>query len=57
MAHAAHRALLAEFLDAVETGREPSCSGASALRVHRMIAALTESARQRRVVELAELAL
>ena len=46
-AHDAHRALLTEFLDALDDGRVPSNSGRSALRVHYLIDALLESARRR----------
>jgi predicted dehydrogenase len=46
-AHDAHRALLTEFLDALDDGRAPSNSGRSALRVHYLIDALLESARRR----------
>jgi UDP-N-acetyl-2-amino-2-deoxyglucuronate dehydrogenase len=42
--HADHRAVLTDFLDAVESGREPKVSGREALRVHRMIEALLRSA-------------
>jgi predicted dehydrogenase len=44
--HDAHRAVIADFLDAVEEGREPSSSGRSALAVHRLIEALLLSARR-----------
>jgi predicted dehydrogenase len=50
--HLAHKALLADFLDAVEQGREPRTSGRSALRVHRLIDAVVASARQGRPVGL-----
>ncbi len=42
----AHRAVLAEFLDAIEAGRQPVNSGRAALRVHRLIEALLASARE-----------
>jgi UDP-N-acetyl-2-amino-2-deoxyglucuronate dehydrogenase len=42
--HDWHRALLADFLDAVEQGRDPAISGAEALRVHCLIDALLEAA-------------
>ena len=48
----AHRALLADFLDAVETGRAPRVSGRDALRVHRVIDALLRSAASRQIVGL-----
>lgn len=41
-----HRAVIADFLDAVDEGREPLTSGRSALRVHRLIDALLLSARR-----------
>ncbi len=46
----AHRAVLADFLDAIETGREPMAGGRAGLLVHRLIEALLESARARRPV-------
>lgn len=42
--HDAHRALIADFLDALDAGREPLISGAEALAVHRLIAAVLRSA-------------
>lgn len=50
----AHRAVLAEFLDAIEAGREPVNSGRAALKVHRLIEALMISSRERRPVGLAQ---
>lgn len=44
--HDWHRAVITDFLDAVEQGREPAVSGRSALRVHRLIDALLLSARR-----------
>ena len=38
--HDWHRGVLADFLDAIEQGREPRVSGAEALKVHRFIDAL-----------------
>ena len=35
--HDWHRALIADFLDAIEHKREPRVSGAEALKVHRFI--------------------
>jgi predicted dehydrogenase len=49
-AHDAHRAVLAEFLDALDAGRAPVNSGRAALRVHDLIEALLESSRQRQPV-------
>lgn len=46
-AHDAHRAVLGEFLDALDAGRSPANSGRAALRVHYLIDALLESARRR----------
>lgn len=43
-AHDAHRALLADFLAAIETGREPAVAGRHALMAHRLIDALLASA-------------
>jgi UDP-N-acetyl-2-amino-2-deoxyglucuronate dehydrogenase len=42
--HDWHRALIADFLDAVEQGRAPAISGREALKVHRLIDALLKSA-------------
>ena len=50
--HEHHRRLHAEFLDAVDQGREPTNSGRSALRVHQLIDALLTSGRERRQVTL-----
>jgi UDP-N-acetyl-2-amino-2-deoxyglucuronate dehydrogenase len=41
--HDYHRAVMADFLDAIQTGREPKVNGAEALRVHRLIDALIET--------------
>ena len=38
-----HRALIADFLDALDEGRAPAASGAEALKVHRLIDALLAS--------------
>lgn len=43
--HEGHRAVLADFLDAVRRGRAPRVSGAEALKVHRLIDALVETGR------------
>jgi predicted dehydrogenase len=40
----AHRGVLADFLDAIESGRAPRASGREVLKVHRFIDALLESA-------------
>jgi UDP-N-acetyl-2-amino-2-deoxyglucuronate dehydrogenase len=50
----AHKALIGEFLDALEAGREPLSSGASALAVQALIEALLRSAETGRAVNLAE---
>lgn len=42
--HHHHRAVLANFLDAIETGSEPLVTGREALKVHRLIDALLRSA-------------
>lgn len=44
--HDWHRAVIADFLDAIDEGREPRSSGRSALAVHRLIEALLLSARR-----------
>lgn len=41
--HKGHKALIADFLDAIDQGREPEVSGRAALAVHRLIDALLES--------------
>ncbi|HWK68512.1 MAG TPA: Gfo/Idh/MocA family oxidoreductase [Rhizobiaceae bacterium] len=38
--HDCHRAVMADFLDAIETGRPPRVAGEEALKVHRLIDAL-----------------
>ena len=43
--HDYHRSVLADFLDALDDGREPAASGADALRVHYLVDALLESSR------------
>ena len=42
--HDYHRSVWTDFLDAVATGRQPRVSGAEALKVHRLIDALLQSA-------------
>ncbi|MGH6923686.1 MAG: Gfo/Idh/MocA family protein [Propylenella sp.] len=42
--HDHHRAVLADFLDAIAIGRDPRVSGREALKVHRLIDALLRSA-------------
>ena len=51
-AHDAHRAMLTEFLDALDEDRAPVNSGEAALAVHRFIEALLESSRRRQPVAL-----
>lgn len=41
--HDYHRAVMADFLDAIEQDRDPAISGEEALKVHRLIDALLES--------------
>jgi predicted dehydrogenase len=41
--HDYHRSLLADFLEAIEEGREPRVNGVEALKVHRLIDALLET--------------
>jgi len=50
--HGAHRTVIADFLEAVRTGREPSVSGRSALDAQRLIEAIVESSREQRPVSL-----
>lgn len=52
--HGPHRAVIADFVDAVAAGRPPSIDGRSALRVHRLIDAIVESSRTGRRVRLPE---
>ncbi|MBP1886627.1 Gfo/Idh/MocA family protein [Sinorhizobium mexicanum] len=42
--HHHHRAVLADFLDAVDAGREPRVNGREALKVHRLINAILAAA-------------
>lgn len=46
----AHRALIGDFLDAVEADRDPAVTGETALAVHRLIDALLQSASEGRSV-------
>ena len=48
--HDHHRALIADFIDAIGEGREPPVTGADALGVHRLIDALLASAAEGRPV-------
>jgi UDP-N-acetyl-2-amino-2-deoxyglucuronate dehydrogenase len=48
--HDAHRALLADFLDAIEQDRNPRITGREALRVHHFIDAVLRASAERRTV-------
>jgi predicted dehydrogenase len=50
--HDAHRALLADFLDALDQDRSPRITGREALRVHRFIDAVLRSSAERRTVKV-----
>jgi len=50
--HHAHMAVIEDFLDAVDSGREPGIDGASVLPVQRLIDTLLESAATRQVLAL-----
>jgi predicted dehydrogenase len=50
--HEGHRAVIADFLQAVRTGRPPRVSGEEALKVHRLIDALVETGRNGRPIAL-----
>ena len=51
--HDAHRALIADFLDAIAQRRSPRVSGREALKVHRFIDALLRASAERRAVAVA----
>jgi len=51
--HESHRALIADFLDAVSAGRQPRASARRALDVHALIDAMLRSSREGRPVEIA----
>lgn len=51
--HDYHRAVLADFLDAIEQGRPPKVSGSEALRVHRLIDALLAAGESESKVKVA----
>jgi UDP-N-acetyl-2-amino-2-deoxyglucuronate dehydrogenase len=51
--HDAHRALIADFLDAIAEHRSPRVSGREALKVHRLIDALLRSSAEKRTVRVA----
>ncbi len=50
--HDAHRALLADFLDALDRDRDPRVTGREALRVHHFIDAVLRSSAERRTVRV-----
>ena len=50
--HDAHRALLTDFLDAIEQDRSPRVSGREALRVHHLIDALLRASAEGRKIAL-----
>jgi UDP-N-acetyl-2-amino-2-deoxyglucuronate dehydrogenase len=50
--HDAHRALLADFLDAIEQDRSARVSGREALRVHHLIDAVLRAAAEGRTVRV-----
>lgn len=52
--HDYHRAVMADFVEAVRTGRDPKVTGEEALRVHRLIDALIETGAAGRPVTVAE---
>ena len=52
--HGHHRAVLADFLEAIETGRAPKISGRDALRAHFLIDAILASARSGRAETVAQ---
>lgn len=51
--HEAHKALIMDFLDAIDGNREPAVNGREALKVQALIEALLCSSRERRTVEVA----
>jgi len=50
--HDYHRAVMADFVDAIRSGRDPKLTGEEALKVHRLIDALIESGRSGRLVRV-----
>jgi predicted dehydrogenase len=48
--HDAHRALLTDFLDAIEQDRSPRISGREALRVHHLIDAVLRASAEGRTI-------
>ncbi len=51
-AHGYHRAVLADFIQAITTGGQPRVTGEEALKVHRLIDALIEAGRSGASVRL-----
>jgi UDP-N-acetyl-2-amino-2-deoxyglucuronate dehydrogenase len=51
--HDYHRGVMADFLDAVQSGREPRVTGEEALKVHRLIDALLEAGKSGKPVKVA----
>jgi len=51
--HDYHRAVMADFVEAIRSGREPKVTGEEALKVHRLIDALIETGRTGRPVTVA----
>ncbi|MEM7047546.1 MAG: Gfo/Idh/MocA family oxidoreductase [Pseudomonadota bacterium] len=49
-----HRDLIADFIDAVSTGRPPAITGRAGLKVHRLIDGMIESSRQGHVITLSQ---
>jgi UDP-N-acetyl-2-amino-2-deoxyglucuronate dehydrogenase len=52
--HDYHRAVMADFVDAIRSDRDPKVTGEEALRVHRLIDALIETGKVGRPVAVAE---
>ena len=50
--HEAHRAVIADFLDALDAGQAPAVSGREAIKVQALIEAILRSAREGRAVEV-----
>ena len=51
--HAWHQAAIEDFAAALRDGRNPTCTGAEALRVHVLIEAIIRSSTEGRAVEIA----
>jgi predicted dehydrogenase len=50
--HDYHRAVIADFVEAIRTGREPKVTGEEALKVHRLIDALIQTSKAGRSVQV-----